>query len=119
MTKPGFSVLIAAANEDISCERLATSARPGQAFPSLGVAGDRARRPLGRLESLHDRLGVAGSCGQAGLEIDPSLMVHDRLTHHGTETGHAIRKPARHASTMKRKEGTSRSARHRISLSTY
>ena len=32
---------------------------------------DRAERLLGRLESLHDRLGVAGSCGQAGLEIDP------------------------------------------------
>ena len=47
------------------------------------------------------------------------VMVHDRLTHHGTETGHAIRKPARHASAMKREEGTSRSARHRISLSTY
>ena len=59
VTKPGFSVLIAAANEDISCERLATSAADrGKPFPSLGVAGDRAQRPLGRRESLHDRLRV-------------------------------------------------------------
>jgi hypothetical protein len=47
------------------------------------------------------------------------VMVDDRLTHHGTEPGHAIRKPGRYASTMKRKEGASRSADQRISLSIY
>jgi hypothetical protein len=79
--------------------------------------GDTGRMPVHAHDGT-ERLEPKGMSKTAQQLIAP-VMVHDRLTHHGTETGHAIRKPARDASAMKRKDGTSRSARHRISLSTY
>src|SRR6476659_5934594 len=73
--------------------------------------GDTGRMPVHAHDGT-ERLEPKGMSKTAQQLIAP-VMVHDRLTHHGTETGHAIRKPARDASTMKRKDGTSRSARHR------
>src|SRR5262245_15228983 len=37
---------------------------------ALSVAGDGAKRLLSGLESLHDRLGVAGTSRQSGLQVD-------------------------------------------------
>src|SRR6478672_512787 len=74
--------------------------------------GDTGRMPVHAHDGT-ERLEPKGMSKTAQQLIAP-VMVHDRLTHHGTEPGHAIRKPGRYASTM-----SSRSARHRISLSTY
>ena len=65
-----------------------------------------------------ERLQPKGMSTTAQQLITP-VMVHYRLTHHGTETGHAILKPSPARVRHEAKEGASRSARHRISLSTY
>src|SRR6476469_5332073 len=67
--------------------------------------GDTGRMPVHAHDST-ERLKPKGMSKTAQQLIAPA-MLHDRSTDHGTETGHAIHKPARHASAMKRKEGTS------------